>query len=66
MVNVEVREPHGKIKVYDVVGKMIGQFDNDGQAGTVVINLSDAAPGIYILKMEVDGKEWSGKVVLEE
>ena len=55
------------VKLYNVMGKEVGSFDNQSIAnGTILnINLANYNSGIYFVNTLVDGKSYSQKLVVE-
>jgi hypothetical protein len=55
------------ISVYNLVGKLVYQSDNNSNNGALVkdIQLNDAASGVYFIKVASDDKVTTKKVVIE-
>lgn len=46
------------VRIYNLVGEQVAELQGEARASQAVWNCGDAAPGVYLAKLWVDGREW--------
>ncbi len=62
-LNIELRGAVKEIYLFDIGGKMLQKNDVSGQS-LIKLNLNTWSRGIYFLKYQINGKWFSGKIIL--
>ena len=54
-----------RLSVYDSKGALVEQFIIDSHTEVPIVRLHNAMPGQYILRLEQDGRVFSGRLVVK-
>jgi hypothetical protein len=65
ILNVKVSSSVLDISVYDVLGKQVFKDRATANEGTAAIDVSSLSPGLYLIRMESDGKTAVKKLVVK-
>jgi hypothetical protein len=67
VISLDMDRPQaGQIWLYNNLGQAVGQlFTGLLQAGDQVVDISDYAPGVYTLRLLVDGQQATRKVIIQ-